>query len=161
MVHRPSLGDHLLSRLLNGSLRALIDQVALASPKDRHGQGGAPMPMLCLKVPNVLVRYIEFGIELGDKMEAVTASHECEMHDQIKSGDARGQSDQEAFEAVHGSGSWVERLGFARGISRAVCNRKYTKSNVQVEGNFYRPAVQDPERNSLNLIVFGNLKLGS
>ena len=149
----------MLGRLLNGSLCAFIDQVPFASPKDRHGQGGASMPMLCLKVPNVLVGYIEFGIELGDKMESITTADECEMHDQVKSGDARGQSDQEAFEAVHGSGSWVERLGFAKGISRAVCKRKYTNSKVQVEGSFYSPAVQDPKRNPLNLIVFGNLKL--
>jgi hypothetical protein len=86
--------------------------------------------MLCLKVPYVLVRYIEFGIELWDEVETIAAAHECEMHDQVKSGDARGQSDQEAFEAVHGSGSWIERLGFAKGISRAVCNRKYTNGKL-------------------------------
>jgi hypothetical protein len=86
--------------------------------------------MLCLKVPYVLERQIEFGIELGDEMETIAAAYECKMHDQIKSGDARGQSDQEAFEAVHGSGSWVERLGFAKGISRAVCNREYTNGKL-------------------------------
>jgi hypothetical protein len=68
--------------------------------------------MLGLEVPDILVGHIEFGVEFGDEVETIASTHKGKMHDDVKYGDARGQTDQEAFDAVHGSGvlGWETRI---------------------------------------------------